>query len=155
MVVGCWLLFVVCCLLLVVCCLLFGVCCFLFVVGCCLLFVVCCWLFVACESLRSLCEISISQCASGGGLAHIEAKKIGKSSIRCIFRLENCRLSVSILSIFVESEIAKPLFSSIRRTAFHYKTAGAILFRGGPPLTCGPEKISKCCILLTATDDVR
>ena len=109
MVVGCWLLFVVCYLL----------------------FVACCLLYVACESLRSPCEISIFQCASGGGLAHIEAKKIGKSSIRCIFRLENCRLSVSILSIFVESGIAKPLFSSIRRTAFHCKTAGAILFRGG------------------------
>ena len=101
------------------------------VVGCCLLFVVCCWLFVACESLRSLCEISISQCASGGGLAHIEAKKVGKSSIRCFFRLGFCRVSVSTLSVFVESEIAKPLFSSIRRTAFHYKTAAAILFRRG------------------------
>ena len=119
MVVGCWLLFVV-----------FVVCWLLFVV-CCLLFVACCLFLVACGSLRSSCEISISQCASGGGLAHIEAKKIGKSSTRCIFRFENCRLSVSILSIFVESEIAKPLFSSIRRTAFHYKIAGAILFRRG------------------------
>ena len=58
-------------------------------------------------------------------------RSIGTSSIRCFFRFGNCRLSVSILSIFVESEIAKPLFSSIRRTAFHCKTAGGILFRGG------------------------
>ena len=91
----------------------------------------CCLFLVACGPLRSSCEISISQCASGGGLAHIEAKKVGKSSISCIFRLDNCRLSVSILSIFVESEIAKPLFSSSRRAAFHYKTARAKLFRGG------------------------
>ena len=97
------------------------------VVGCYLLFGVCCLLLIVC----CLWIFKVS-------MWNIEAKQVGKSSIWCIFRLENCRLSVSILSIFVESEITKSLFSSIHRTSFHYKTAGAKLFRGGVTVNMWP-----------------